>query len=301
MNAKARGLGKGLGALIPSNDSVYREIPLTQIEVNPLQPRQHFDKAALKTLAESIKTVGVLQPIVVRATGAADQFELIAGERRWRAAKQAGIPTIPVVIKDSDDEASLVNAIIENTHREDLNALEEAAAYQQLIDDFGLTHAQVGEKLGKSRAVVTNALRLMSLPASVQRLIQERSLTAGHARALLGTEEKALQESLAKQAAKDDWSVRDVEQAVKGEGAGNSGAKSGPKSAAARSKNTKTTSATGPVALLEVQNQLEELLSTQVSVKLAAGTGKIQIWFADLPDLGRISGILGISEGSSTT
>ena len=314
MNAKARGLGKGLGALIPppvpaspansgatatssadtspvdtNTGAVYREIPLELIEVNPLQPRRHFEAQSLADLTSSITMVGVLQPIVVRPTGSADYFEIIAGERRWRAAKQAGIATIPAVIKNSDDEATLVNAIIENAHREDLNALEEAAAYQQLIDDFGLTHAQVGERLGKSRTTVTNSLRLLSLPTLVQQLLLEKSLTAGHARALLSTDDQDVQEQLATQAAEQEWSVRTVEQAVK---ASQQPAKVTPKASAATTAPASRSAAGRSAAALEIEAQLGELLATEVSVKMTAGAGQIQIRFADAADLARIYAIL---------
>ncbi len=295
MNAKTVGLGKGLGALIPSNDSVYREILLAQIEVSHLQPRRYFDVDSLTSLANSIKSVGVLQPIVVRAVAGTGRFEIIAGERRWRAAKQAGIATIPAVVKDSDDESSLVNAIIENVHREDLGALEEAAAFQQLKDDFGLTHAQVGERLGKSRATITNALRLLGLPAPVQQLLQRGSLSAGHARALLGTDDQELQNSLANQTVKQNWSVRDVENAVR-TASRSADDEISSENGRSNAKKLSQVSSEHATALLETAVLLEELLSTQVSVKMRSGTGQIQIRFAGLEDLTRISAILGVPQ-----
>ncbi len=293
MNAKTIGLGKGLGALIPNNDSVYREVALTQITVNPLQPRRYFDADSLESLASSIKSVGVLQPIMVRTAVEPGRFELVIGERRWRAAKQAGLATIPAVIKDSDDESSLIKAIIENVHREDLSALEEAAAFQQLKDDFGLTHAQVGERLGKSRAAITNALRLLGLPAPVQQLLQERSLSAGHARALLGTEDNDLKNSLANQAVEQNWSVRDVENAVRLAQRTTNGVETSRKG---KANPRSTKSGNHPTALLETAALLEEMLATQVRVKMRSGTGQIQIRFAGLDDLARISTILGVSQ-----
>lgn len=299
MNATARGLGRGLEALIPSTDAVYRELQLSQIVVNPHQPRRHFDASALEYLADSIKAVGVLQPIVVRRAATVDRFEIIAGERRWRAAQQAGITVIPAVINDSGDEASLVNAVIENTHREDLNALEESAAYRQLIDDFGLTHAEVAERLGKSRPAITNALRLLSLPSVVQQMVLENTLTAGHARALLGTDDEDLQRTLAEQAVEQDWSVREVEAAVRAthhiaDGHSEGNADAGP--TGQRQAKTAVKTDKRFAALLEVEAQLSDLLATEVSVELRSKVGEVRIRFADMDDLTRICAILRLSE-----
>ncbi|HEY3484623.1 MAG TPA: ParB/RepB/Spo0J family partition protein, partial [Ilumatobacteraceae bacterium] len=211
--ARRSGLGKGLSSLIPPAESVvgddagdgpavYAEIPVADISPNPHQPRVHFDEATLAELATSVAQIGVLQPILVRrrpdASAGSTPFELIAGERRWRAAGRAGLTTIPAIIRRGDDLASVEQALIENLHRQDLTALEEAAAYQQLIEDFGLTHEQVSERVGKSRSAVTNTLRLLGLPPAVQHLLADGKLTAGHARALLGTPDRALQDALAR-------------------------------------------------------------------------------------------------------
>ncbi|HLT15168.1 MAG TPA: ParB/RepB/Spo0J family partition protein, partial [Acidimicrobiales bacterium] len=213
------GLGRGLGALIPTDitaeaGSALREVPVEAIEPNPHQPRAYFDEEALASLTASVAELGVLQPILVRELGD-DRFELIAGERRWRAAKRAGLPTIPVVVRSVDDVLSLEQALVENLHRQDLNALEEAAAYQQLMEDFNLTQEQVAQKVGKSRSAVANTLRLFQLPPSIQRLVAENQLSAGHARALLGTPDRAFQEDLARKIVDRGLSVREAEEAVR--------------------------------------------------------------------------------------
>ena len=201
--ARRSGLGKGLSALIPNEttghvDSALREVPISHIRPNAFQPRSHFDEESMSALAASIREVGLLQPVLVREIDGEDEsYELIAGERRWRAARRAGLQTIRVLVQSrASDESSLEQALVENLHREDLNALEEAAAYQQLIDDFGLTHEQVAARMGKGRATVTNTLRLLQLPAGAQRALAERSISAGHARALLGTPDRTLQDQL---------------------------------------------------------------------------------------------------------
>src|SRR5215471_5045130 len=215
--ARPGGLGKGLGALIPTGTvevgASLQEIPISTIRANPQQPRQHFDEETLAALAESIREVGVLQPVLVREHG--DGFELIAGERRWRAARRVGLQTIPAIVRSADDAGMLQQSIVENVQREELNPLEEAAAYQQLIEDFELTHDEVASRVGKSRATVTNMLRLLQLPPAIQRYVKDGSLRMGHARALLGTPDRAFQEQLAKRAVAEDLSVREVEDAVR--------------------------------------------------------------------------------------
>lgn len=213
------GLGRGLDALIPrditgSPDTSFREVPISAIKPNPLQPRRSFDEEALLSLVNSIKEVGLLQPVLVRAINDTE-YELIAGERRWRAARRAGLQSIPVLIEDTSDMGSLQRALVENIHREDLSPLEEAAAYQQLIEEFGLTHEEVAKQVGKGRATITNTLRLLQLPAGVQRLLAEGAISAGHARALLGTPDRAFQEELAVKVAREGWSVRATEEAVR--------------------------------------------------------------------------------------
>ncbi|HLH99328.1 MAG TPA: ParB/RepB/Spo0J family partition protein, partial [Acidimicrobiales bacterium] len=217
--ARRSGLGKGLGSLIPTEvtgdrSSALLEIPVGAIEPNPHQPRRNFDEEALASLTSSIRELGVLQPILVRRIGD-DRFELIAGERRWRSARRAGLATIPAVVRDSSELASLEAALVENLHREDLNPLEEAAAYQQLLEDFGLTHEQLSVRIGRSRAAITNTLRLFQLPPPVQKLVGEGQLSAGHARALLGTPDRSFQEALARRIIDEQLSVRAVEEAVR--------------------------------------------------------------------------------------
>ncbi|MBV8692338.1 MAG: ParB/RepB/Spo0J family partition protein, partial [Actinobacteria bacterium] len=216
------GLGRGLGALIPTEvvqeaGSALLELPVSAIRPNNFQPRSHFDEDALASLTASVRELGVLQPILVRQNddGA---YELIAGERRWRAAKRAGLQTVPALVRSATDADSLEQALVENLHRQDLNPLEEAAAYQQLIEDFRLTHDELATRVGKSRAAISNTLRLFQLPPGIQRLVAEGQLSAGHARALLGTPDRAYQEALARRAVGEGLSVRAVEDAIKARG-----------------------------------------------------------------------------------
>src|SRR3984957_555958 len=219
--ARRSGLGKGLSALIPGEvvgeqDSALRVVPISHIRPNAFQPRSHFDEESMASLAASIKAVGLLQPVLVRELeDETEPYELIAGERRWRAARRAGLQTIPVLVQRADDVPSLEQALVENLHRVDLNALEEAAAYQQLIDEFGLTHEQVATRMGKGRATVTNTLRLLQLPTGAQRALAERTISAGHARALLGTPDRALQEKMVEQIVEEGLTVRAVEELVR--------------------------------------------------------------------------------------
>lgn len=222
MAQRRSGLGRGLGALIPTDlaggartgDLV--ELPISSVEPNRFQPREVFDEESLLSLSASIRELGVLQPILVRPLDD-ERFELIAGERRWRAARRAGLSSIPAIVREIDDTASLEQALVENLHRADLGALEEASAYQQLMEDFGFTQEQVATRVGKSRSAVANTLRLLQLPPSVQRLLADGRLSAGHARALLGCPDRARIESLALQVVGEGWNVRQVEEAVRRE------------------------------------------------------------------------------------
>lgn len=286
--ARRSGLGRGLGALIPPEASTggasgaLRELPVSSIHPNPHQPRKHFDEEALASLAASVRELGVLQPILVRETGP-EAFELIAGERRWRAAKRAGLPTIPVVIKEADNLASLEQAVVENLHRQDLNPLEEAAAYQQLLEDFGMTHEQLAERVGKSRVTITNTLRLFQLPPSIQKLVSEATITAGHARALLGTPDRAFQEALARRVVAEGLSVRTVEDLVRERGDLEATA---PSATAARAGRVPRLRQAG---MQELEDLLSEHLATHVKVQESAGGGgKVVITFADLDDLERL-------------
>jgi ParB family chromosome partitioning protein len=283
------GLGRGLGALIPTTSSPtgggLQELPVGAIRANSYQPRQHFDEESLATLSDSIREVGVLQPILVRPLpdGA---YELIAGERRWRAARRAGIQTIPALVRDVDDAGALEQALVENLHRTDLNPLEEAAAYQQLIEDFELTHDEVAVRVGRSRASISNTLRLLQLPPSIQRQLQEGALQMGHARALLGTPDRAFQEQLARRVASDGLSVREVEEAVRvrNEGAQPTGAPSQAAITAAAERRPRAAS------LIELEERLGDHLATRVQVSMGnrRQRGRIVVEFADLEDLERI-------------
>ncbi|MEY3691590.1 MAG: chromosome partitioning protein ParB [Actinomycetota bacterium] len=258
-------------------NSALRDVPVGSIAKNPNQPRVHFDESALADLAKSIKEIGVLQPLLVRELSAG-RYELIAGERRWRAAQIAKLRTVPVVVREVNELASVEQALVENLHREDLTALEEASAYQQLAEDFGLTHEQVAKRVGKSRAAVTNALRLLNLPATVQGYLADGRLQAGHARALLGCHDTALMESLAASAVREEWSVRAVEDAVKSGGRASIGGGGG----GVKPIQLK------PAGLLELEKMLADFLDTRVNVSMAGKRGKISIDFADLMDLERI-------------
>ncbi len=295
--ARRSGLGKGLDALIPTGagstpptggaSTGLREIPVSAVKPNPNQPRVHFDEEALAELTASVRAIGVLQPILVRPRGDAE-FELIAGERRWRAATRAGLSTIPAIVRMTDDVSSVEQALVENLHRQDLTPLEEAAAYKQLLDDFSMTHEQVASKVGKSRSAITNSLRLLALPASVQQLLADGRLTAGHAKALLGTPDRAIQERLARQAVDESWTVRGVEDAIRD---ATGAPKPTPKPTSTGGKpGSRPTGGTAlrPPGLMELESLLSEHLQTSVSVSMAGKHGRITIDFADLADLERI-------------
>ena len=216
--ARRSGLGRGLGALIPAEPtnapgSGLRDIALARIRPNPHQPRTHFDEEALASLVDSIRAVGVLQPVLVRDVGEGE-YELIAGERRCRAARRAGLLSIPALVQVADDAASLEEALVENLHREDLNPLDEAAAYARLADAFGLSHEAIALRLGRSRPAVTNAIRLLQLPAPLQASVASGELNAGQARALLALRDEAEMIALGRRAAHDALTVRAVEEAV---------------------------------------------------------------------------------------
>jgi ParB family transcriptional regulator, chromosome partitioning protein len=276
------GLGKGLGALIPSEPirdqtSILRDVAVADIDPNPHQPRQHFDEETLVSLAGSVREVGVLQPVLVRPA-AGGRYELVAGERRWRAAMRAGLDVIPAIVRETGDLQAVEQALVENLHRQDLGVLEEASAYQQLIEDFGLTHDDVATRVGKSRSAVTNTLRLLQLPPSIQQLVASGRLSAGHARALMGTPDRAFQEALAGRAVRDQLSVRDVEEAVRqrGESVVGDTPRKAPK---VRLR---------PPGLLELEELLSSYLDTRVKVDMGAKRGKVLIEFATLEDLERI-------------
>jgi ParB family chromosome partitioning protein len=295
------GLGKGLGALIPegtatppevtvetASSSPLRMVSVDSIRPNQFQPRKTFNDESLKTLAASIAELGVLQPIIVRPVeGEPDQFELIAGERRWRAATIANLTVVPVLLQDDvNDRLSLEQAVVENLHRVDLHALEEAAAYQQLVDEFDLTHDQVAQRVGKSRAYVTNTLRLLHLGETAQSALASSQITAGHARALLGVSDPNAQATLVAKVIKNELSVRATEEAVK--------AFLEPRPLP--TAETVTRSPDGaprlrPVpdaSVAELEELLESYLDTRVHVDLKGRNGRIIIDFADLDDLERL-------------
>jgi ParB family transcriptional regulator, chromosome partitioning protein len=305
--ARRSGLGRGLGALIPTDvtggdtGSGLREVPVGSISPNPHQPRAYFDEEALASLTASVAELGVLQPILVREVGD-ERYELIAGERRWRAAKRAGLPSIPVVVRTVDEVLSLEQALVENLHREDLNPLEEAAAYQQLIEDFSLTQEAVAQKVGKSRSAVANTLRLFQLPPVIQRLVAENQLAAGHAKALLGTPDRAFQDQLAKQIVAEGLSVREAEEAVRRHNeevaAEPEAADAAPTASPAAKAAAKRLRAPG---LLELEELLAAHLDTRVRVTMAGaeGKGKVTVEFGGLEDLERI--YRAMTTGTSTT
>jgi ParB family transcriptional regulator, chromosome partitioning protein len=283
--AQRRGLGRGLGALIPPEastrptTSVYREVEVDQVRPNPNQPRRHFDEESLASLAMSVGELGILQPLLVRQVDEGS-YEVIAGERRLRAAQRAGLPTVPVLVREADDLASLEQAVVENLHRQDLNPLEEAAAYQQLIEDFSLTHDALAARVGRSRVTITNMLRLFQLPPGIQKMVGEGALTAGHARALLGTPDRAFQEALATRAVKEGLSVRAVEEAVRARGGEQ--IPDLPDAAAPRPPRLRQ------AGMHELEKLLSEHLATRVKVQEGRAGGKVMVEFADLDDLERI-------------
>ncbi len=294
--ARRSGLGKGLSALIPTEvvgdrSSALREVPIGSITPNPRQPRVNFDEDTMATLTASIKELGILQPVLVRQVGseAADEYELIAGERRWRAARRAGLQSIPVLVQTATETLSLEQALVENLHRQDLNVLEEAAAYQQLIEEFGYTHDQVATRVGKSRTAVTNILRLLQLPTGVQRLLAEGQISPGHARALLGTPDRGYQEMLAKTVVSEGLTVRAVEDLVRDHGGGGVPDGATPDApGTSRSAGADSPRRLPPPGILELEELLSNHLNTRVKVDLSSKRGKVVVEFATLEDLERI-------------
>ena len=291
MSARKGGLGRGLDALIPQSvipteiktssgviTANRDEIELSNISANPKQPRTNFDEDQLTELALSIKEVGLLQPPVVRSLGNG-KYQLIMGERRFRAAKLAGLKSIPVIIRQTSDDQLLREAIVENIHRSQLNPLEEAAAYQQLLNDFNYTHDELAVKLSKSRPVITNTMRLLNLPVSVQRRVAASVISAGHARALLSlTDEKEI-ENLANRIVSEGLTVRAVEEIV---------ASGGAKVKAGSVRSGKILAP----KLKQISDDLADHLDTRVSVELGKKKGKIVIEFATIEDLERISKVI---------
>ena len=281
--ARRGGLGTNLDALIPTSLTVgdkevgqQNEVAINSISPNPRQPRTHFDPVALEELIASIKEIGILQPPVVRQT-TPGKYELIMGERRFRAAKAAGLKTIPVIIRQTPDNELLREALIENIHRSQLNALEEAGAYSQLLTDFNCTHEELAQKLGRSRPLISNTIRLMNLPTSVQQKLASGVLSAGHARALLGLSDAATIEKLAARIVSEGLSVRAIEEII------SSGAPKGQST-----KKPKQTKSATP-ELQEIAERIGDALDTRVSIQGSAKKGTIVIEFAGAEDLKRIT------------
>jgi len=303
-----RGLGRGLGSLIPTapadgapaatessprteesapdlvvpEGSWFAELPAGQIVPNRVQPRQVFDEDAMAELVHSIREVGLLQPIVVRPVPGAEtpSYELVMGERRWRAAQQAGLERIPAIVRATDDTDMLRDALLENLHRSQLNPLEEAAAYQQLLEDFGCTHDELAQRIGRSRPQISNTIRLLKLSPAVQRRVAAGVLSAGHARSLLGVENAEQQDRLASRVVAEGISVRGLEEIV-ATGGGDGLA-------------TPTLRRNKPVApgLTDLADRLSDRLETRVKVELGRHKGKITVEFASLDDLRRIVDIM---------
>jgi len=311
-NPPRRGLGRGLGSLIPTAPAqrapeqpngttpdpapgagdvnqpdtgattvgaYFAELPISQVRPNARQPRQVFEEEALAELVQSIQEVGLLQPVVVRRSGT-DSYELIMGERRWRASQVAGRDTIPAIVRETDDDDMLRDALLENLHRSQLNPLEEAAAYGQLLEDFGCTHDELARRIGRSRPQISNTLRLLKLSPAVQRRVAAGVLSAGHARALLSVDDPAQQDRLAARVTAEGISVRGLEEIVS--------VGVGDDDAPARVVRRK------PVApgLAELADRLSDRFETRVKVDLGKSKGKITVEFASLDDLRRITDIM---------
>lgn len=305
---RRRGLGRGLGALIPPSSSdrrtgahdlyftpasgqasaaadpvlgvvaglTLRELPLDSIQPNPRQPRQVFDEDELAELAFSLREVGVLQPVVVRPVPEDEHFELVVGERRWRAAREAGLDSIPALVRETSDDAMLRDALLENLHRAQLNPLEEAAAYSQLLEEFGCTQDELAERIGRSRPQISNTIRLLRLPAIVQLRVAAGVLSAGHARALLALDDPLEQETLAQRVVAEGLSVRTVEELVTG---------MGNKPRRRRAANPVEV----PEHITETANRLADRLDTRVSVGMGRTKGRLTIEFASSEDFHRIA------------
>ncbi|CAB4919102.1 unannotated protein [freshwater metagenome] len=317
-----RGLGRGLGSLIPTSPSTpppptqgpeavdgvtngsssagstsnngvsasdevaagtvaaayFAELPITQVRPNARQPRQVFEEEALAELVHSIREVGLLQPVVVRKSGE-DSYELIMGERRWRASQEAGRDTIPAIVRETDDNDMLRDALLENLHRSQLNPLEEAAAYGQLLEDFGCTHEELAQRIGRSRPQISNTLRLLKLSPAVQRRVAAGVLSAGHARALLSVDDPGLQDRLAGRVTAEGISVRGLEEIV------SVGVSEDDSPRVVRRKPTAP-------GLAELGDRLSDRLETRVKVDLGKAKGKITVEFASLDDLRRIVDIM---------
>ncbi len=292
--SKPGGLGRGLGALIPMagpGQSGLVTVPLSELQPNPRQPRDRFDDTLLQELAHSLREVGMLQPIVARPAPTGG-FQIIAGERRFRAAKLAGLTEVPVVVRHTEDGQLLTEALVENVHRANLDAIEEALAYRQLLDDFEMTHDALATKLGKSRSAVSNSLRLLALPDPVQKLVMGGALSAGHARAILGLGEPEDQERVASQVVIEGLSVRATEELVRevSERLARS-ADAAMNELASQAKRRRTS------GFAHVEERLIDALATKVQIKGSLSRGRVVIEFAGGEDLERLLDILGRGSG----
>lgn len=279
MAARKSGLGRGLESLIPTEDdhatTGFSQIPIDQIKANPDQPRSRFDDASLAELADSISELGVLQPVVVEE--GKDGFTLVAGERRLRAAKRAGLSTIPAVVRESTGDHTLIEALVENLQRADLTPLEEAHAYSRLLEEYGMTQEAVAKRVGKSRPAISNTLRLLQLPSSIQQLLEDGELTEGHARALVGLDDEKYALYVAEKAAGDGWSVRQVEDAVRAR-----------REMARDEEDTKPLRTIRPVEIIELEKRLGEKLAARVKISYRDQKGRVEIKFSTVGELERL-------------
>jgi ParB family chromosome partitioning protein len=285
VNVKRGGLGRGLGALISASPEAdlevgahFEEVPIDAIEPNPRQPREAFDEEAMAELVTSIREVGVLQPVVVRQVEPG-RYQLVMGERRLRASREAGLAVVPAIVRDTADDAMLRDALLENLHRQQLNPLEEAAAYRQLLDEFGATHEELAERIGRSRSQVSNTIRLLGLPPGVQRRVAAGVLSAGHARALLALPDADSQERLAARIVAEGLSVRATEEAVS-------------QGAVPVRPRTQRRKALAAPALDRLAEELSDLLETRVTIDLGRHKGKLVVQFASVGDLQRVLKLL---------
>ncbi|MGB7860446.1 MAG: ParB/RepB/Spo0J family partition protein [Acidimicrobiia bacterium] len=281
MGPRKAGLGRGLEALIPveavlSETGQFLQVPVDQIVPNPDQPRSRFDDESLDELADSISEMGVLQPVVVTVSD--DGYVLVAGERRWRAARAVGLDTVPAVVRGTTGESTLVEALVENVQRQDLTPLEEAHAYRQLLEDYGMNQDEVAKRVGKSRPAVSNTLRLLQLPGPVQVMVDGGALSAGAARALLGLDDEKYVVYLADKASSEGWSVRQVEDAVRIR-------REMEKPPDSRQKPLKQLR---PVEIIELEQRLGEHLGSDVKITYRNEKGKVEIRFGTLAELERI-------------
>lgn len=277
--SRTGGLGRGLEALIPTATAErggLRTIPLDAVEPNPRQPREAFDQQGLAELAQSLQTVGLLQPIIVREQGGG-QYQIIAGERRFRAAQLAGFREIRAVIRHTGDDQVLTEALVENIHRVDLNALEEAAAYQQLLDDFAFTHEQLAARLGRSRSAITNTIRLLSLGVELQQHVASGALTAGHARALLALEDRGVQQELGERIIADGLSVRATERLIR---------------TLLEQQDAPAAQEERPAPYVGLQDRLSDAFATKVRITGTARRGQVVIDFSGQDDLQRLLSVL---------